>query len=305
MNALTLLQEVSTAYRILHTLSLEATIVTESGDENANNRNLHRIRFLYTHPNLLRFEPVGKDGTTVIADGQQIHTIFRRRPMAPGPQHSSVPIAKVPGLPKFFRWDIPHTDALLFHYIDQHVASAEILRQEDGCHVVSATYEGSHYNTTLPTNGWLFWIDSITHMVMRSQVDIGHRRPAEDEITWTRHSLSVQQICLNEPILPETFQFTPPRHSNPLPRGRRLSFGGGSGGIRTDPTNPQRSIENYHSHDWEGDTLVEISKWKLRGKTLTFERRLTFSDGDSNITVDEHIVGPAEDHKSRYNLKIG
>jgi len=94
MDALTPLQEVSSAYRILHTLSLEATIVMESGDENANNRNLHRIRFFYTHPNLLRFEPFGKNGTTVIADGHQLHTTFRRQHMPPGPQHSSIPLTE-------------------------------------------------------------------------------------------------------------------------------------------------------------------------------------------------------------------
>ena len=275
MDALTLLHEVSTAYRILHTLSLEATIITESGDENANSRNLQRIRFFYTHPNLLRFEALGKLGTTQIVDGQHLHTMFRRRHIAPGPQHSSMPLPELPDLPKFYRSDLPHTDPLLFHQIDQHVATAEILRQEDGCHVVSVTYEPSPYSTTTPTKGWQFWINSATSMVMRSQVDIGRRRPLEDEITWARHSLSVEQIRLNEPIPSETFHFTPPSDSSPRTLERRMGFGGGIGGgsgsIRADPTKPQRSIGTYHSSHWDGDALVEICRLNLRGKTVTIE----------------------------------
>ncbi len=304
MDALALLQEVSTAYRILHTLSLEATIIMESGDENANSRNLQRIRFFYTNPNFLRFEPLGKTGVTVIADGHHLHTLSRHPHVPPGPQHSSIPLAQVPEFPQSFRWDVPVADRLLFHAIDQHVTSAEILRHEDGCHVVSVTYEPSPRSRAIITKDLLFWIDSNTHMVMRSQVDLGHRRPTEDEINWTRNSLSVQQMRLNEPIPPETFHFTAPLDSSPRSSRRGIGFGSGSGGISINPANPQQTIESHHSHHWDDDALVEVAKWKIRGKTLTFERRLIFSGADSNLTVEEHIVGPVEDHRNRYNLKV-
>jgi outer membrane lipoprotein-sorting protein len=56
---LTLLREVSVAYRSLKTLVLEAAIITESGDENSSQHSEQRVRFYYAAPDRIRYERCG------------------------------------------------------------------------------------------------------------------------------------------------------------------------------------------------------------------------------------------------------
>jgi hypothetical protein len=56
MDALTLLRDVSDAYRALQSLSVEATISTDSGDENSSQQSEQRVRFFYAAPDQIRYE---------------------------------------------------------------------------------------------------------------------------------------------------------------------------------------------------------------------------------------------------------
>ena len=51
-------------------------------------------------------------------------------------------------------------------------------------------------------------------------------------------------------------------------------------------------LSNSGSHSWDGDTLVEDSRWKMRGLLLQFERRLLFSADGTELRVRERINGP-------------
>lgn len=67
----------------------------------------------------------------------------------------------------------------------------------------------------------------------------------------------------------------------------------------------QGRLEHRSSHEWDGETLVEHSKWIIRGKTLTFERRLTFSIDDKELQVAERITGPKGEVESNCRLQVG
>src|SRR5262245_27850727 len=101
MDALTLLREVSDVYRAMKNLFVEATIFTESGDENSSQRSEQRVRFFYTSPDYIRYETCGKNGMIQVADGKQLHTSFGGRQFAGKPRYSSVPAANMPRLHLF------------------------------------------------------------------------------------------------------------------------------------------------------------------------------------------------------------
>ena len=216
MEALTLLQEVSDTYRGLKNLAVEAAIVTESGDENSSQRSEHRVRFFYAAPDRIRYEPCGKEGMLQVADGQQFHTIFGHQRFGQGPHVSSVPVAQMHRLPHLFWADFPFSggggEAFLFQGIDERVAAAQILRDEDGCHVISVAYEPPSRHPGLIVSGpaVLFWVNAESRMVMRQQGEQGHRFPAGDEVIWGRHSVSIRKMQVNQPLPEDTFRFTPP-----------------------------------------------------------------------------------------------
>lgn len=308
MDALALLHEVSEAYRSLAGLTIEAAIVTESGDENSSQRGEQRVRFFYAAPDRVRYQPLGGHGIVQVSDGTQTHTLFGHRGFPGGRRYSSAPAAKTSDLPHQFRPEFPlggGNEPLLFHGIDQRVTSAEILRDEDGCHVVAVTYEPPPYASFFLTRGpILFWIDAVNRMVMRQQGETGHRMPTEDEVHWIRHTISVRNLELNQPLPDDVFQFVPPPdailETGP---GGRISGGGGGGFSRRD-SNHGGTMEHYSHHEWQGETLVEQSKWKLRGMTLTFERRLTFSPGEKELRVEERATGPQGDSGANYTLAL-
>jgi len=186
------------------------------------------------------------------------------------------------------------------------VAAARILRDEDGCQVISVTYEPSPYAGLIVSgSAVLFWVNAENRMVMRQQGELGHRFPAEDEVTWSRHSVAVRKMRVNEPLPEETFYFTPPPDASLEAVGRcGVSVSGGSGFVEHSPDS-QRRPEHRGSHAWEGDTLVEHSKWKIRGMTLRFERRLTFSVDEKELYVAERITGPKGEVESSCRLPVG
>jgi outer membrane lipoprotein-sorting protein len=309
MDGLELLREVSEAYRKLKSLAIEAAIVSESGDENSNQRGEHRVRFFYEAPDRIRFEPCGKNGIVQVADGDRLHTLFRTPQSQGGPRYGSIPVAEMRRLPHLFRPECPFSggdEAFLFQGIDERVTATEVLREEDGCHVVSVTHEPSPYpSPIIGGSAVLFWVNAENLMVVRQQGDVGHRFPTEDEVTWSQHTMLVREMRHDEPLPEETFHFTPPADASlEARRGCGLSIGGGSGFIECGP-NDQRRLEHRSSHEWDGDTLVERSKWKMHGMVLNFERRLTFSGDEKDLHVAERISGPQGEVENSCNLRVG
>src|SRR5690349_21294555 len=97
MDALTLLRRVSEAYRSLASLAVQASIVTESGDEDNNQRSTQRVDFYYAAPDRIRYEPRGKIGILQVSDGNQLHTLFRN-PRGDN-RYAAMPAARVGPVP--------------------------------------------------------------------------------------------------------------------------------------------------------------------------------------------------------------
>ena len=136
MDPSTLLRDVSDAYRSVKILAIEATILTESGDENASHRGEQRVRFFYAAPDRMRYEPCGKDGIIEVADGKLLHTTSGRRGFGGGLRYNTIPVSQMHRLPHLFRPDFPVSNgdaAFLFQGIEERVTAAQILRDEDGC----------------------------------------------------------------------------------------------------------------------------------------------------------------------------
>lgn len=99
---------------------------------------------------------------------------------------------------------------------------------------------------------------------------------AEEEITSNTLSVSVEEIQINTGFPADAFEFVPPDEADvSAGPGGRLSFGGGWSGFASSGKDDSGRVEHRGSHEREGETLVEHSKWKLKGTTLLFERRLT------------------------------
>jgi outer membrane lipoprotein-sorting protein len=303
VDAMTLLREVSDAYRGLKTLAVEASHVTESGDEDSNQRGEQRVRFFYAAPDRFRFESGGMKGMVQVSDGSQMHTVFHVH--GQGPQYTSIPAAQMQGPRHLFRSDFPFAggdEAFLYQGLDERVAAAQIVREEGGCHVVSVTYEPSrNLGIIISAPAVVFRVNAESRMIMGQQGEIGHRFPTEEEVTWTRHAISVRTMRVNEPLPGDTFQFVPPPEVTEMAQRCGVSMSGGAGFIESG-TDEQHRLEHRGSHEWNGDTLVEHSKWKIRGMTLTFERRLSFTE--SELAVAERVIGPKGSAEGSYRLPI-
>lgn len=95
MDAALLLREVSSAYRELKSLAIEAVLVTESGDEDFRRREEQRVRFSYEAPDRMRYEPCGKTGTVEVNDGEHLHTCFLLHGPGGGARYYRTPIAEM------------------------------------------------------------------------------------------------------------------------------------------------------------------------------------------------------------------
>ena len=116
--------------------------------------------------------------------------------------------------------------------------------------------------------------------------------------------MTIRKMRVNEQLPEDTFHFTPPADAT-LETGGRCGVGmGGGGGFVQHSSDGQRRLEHHGSHEWDGDTLVEHSKWKIRGMSLTFERRLTFSVDQKELHVAERITGPKGEVGSSCDLPV-
>lgn len=307
MDALKLLRDVSDAYQALKSLSVEATILIESGDENFSAHSEQRVHFLYAAPDHIRYEKFGENGTVQVLDGNRLHNSLGRR-FAGKPLYGSIPAANLPGLPHSFQPDFPFVggnEVFLYQGIEQRVIVAEILRNEDGCHVISVTYEPStHVGMNIAVSPVLLWVNAENRIVMRQQCEVGHRFPAEDEITRSRHTVAVRKVSINEPLPEDTFHFTPPPESSQTEAGRRGLVASMRGGFIENSSDNERRLEHQGSHEWDGDTLVEHSKWRMRGMTLLFERRLTFSVDGKELHIAERITSPKGEVTGNHSLPV-
>jgi len=297
MDAITLLHNAAATYRDLRTLTIEATLIHESGDENANNRSEQRARFWYAAPRQMRFETGGLPGTLQVADGTELHDCHLFPHMPGGSRYTSHSLSKRDPLPHVFNPQIGVVnDAFLYPDIDQYVVASEVLREEDGCFVVSVKYPSSpHRPLVNGEKGTLFWIDPATYVVMRAHGKLGHRWPGREEVSWTTHTMVVRNVSLNQPIPVETFRFVPPPGSQLEDHtGGGVGFvsGGSGSGFSTRGRDQKKQLEFNGWHEWEGDILVEHGKWKMRGIELALERRFTFSEDEKELTVTEKITGP-------------
>jgi hypothetical protein len=307
MDAFELLTSVSQTYRNLVSLALEAWTIRESGDEDSRNRSQVRTIFKYAAPDRLRYEQGGRRGMVQVVDGRQIHTCFNRGPIGRGPRCHSSPMAPERPLPHVFRPELPGAggnEPFLYQAISEQVALSEIVREEHGCYVAAVTYAESPHPMMLTRMPMLFWIDRETFLVKALLQEVGHRMPAEDEINWTTHNISVQKIEVNLSFPDGTFEFVPPAEAV-VTAGQHgfLSGGGGGGFVRFADDDP-RHIEHRGSHEWEGETLVEHSKWKLRGTTLIFERRLTFSENSQELEIVERAKSAASETETSCFLRL-
>jgi hypothetical protein len=307
MDALALLREVSDAYRKLDTLAIEAIVLSESGDEDSSSRNQQRVRFFYATPDRIRYEQCGRNGMVQVVDGAHLHTSLGGRHFGPGPSYVSVPVSGGPVLPHQFRPDFPFTggdEVFLYQRIEERVSESHILREEDGCFVISVAYEPSaHGEVIFGGPAVLLWVNAGNRMILRQERQQGHRLPTEDEVTWIRYTLAVQKMHVNQSLPHDTFVFTPPPGAVPeAASGCGVSSGGGSGLVEHTVTG--RRVEHRGSHTWDGDTLVEHSRWKIRDVTLTFERRLTFSSDGKELHVGERIDGPKERVEGDFTIPV-
>ena len=312
MNALTLLHEVAEAYRALTFLEVEALHVTESGDEDSSQRGQQRLRFAFAAPDRFRFERCGKPGFLTVADGEYQHTRFPKPPHIPGTDmYNRNRISDMPEqmrLPNSFRPEFPFSggaEAFLFPRIQERVTEASILREEEGCFVLSVSYEPSPHGPVVVTGpATLFWVRVSDRMVMRVQSDQGHRFPTEDDVSWTRHTTRTIAIRVNQPIADSLFVLTPPADAYVDKSGiGRISSSGGGGFIARSEDNG-RGVEQRGSHYWEGETLVDETRWRMRGVTLTFQRRLTFSEDSAELHVGERLDGPKGIVEGNYSVRL-
>jgi hypothetical protein len=309
MDGRALLREVSEAYRHLQTLALELTLIDESGDENASQRTERRTRFWYASPGRMRSESRGRGGILIVADGTHLHTCFTQHlhPDAK-PSYTSVTIDECPSLPHSFNPDWPvQVDAHLFPRIDERVVSAEILRQEDGCSVVAVEYEPrpAHEGLMVHASPVLFWIDDRNRMVMRREGKSGHRFPTNDDIRWSRHTMVVRDMQVNEPIADEIFRFTPPEGAVPeTGRGFGGGHGFGGGGFVHNHPDEKRRFETRRSLQWEDEALLDRTHWKIGGLKLQFERRLRFSEDGRELQVEDRLSGPQGEVQTSCKLPI-
>jgi hypothetical protein len=299
MNASAVLQEVARTYGNLQSLSTEIVSIDESGDEDSFSRSERRGVAFFVAPDRIRIEDGGRRGTVIVTNGTDLHTYFG----APK-RYSRTTVQRPDLLPGWFRPEFPGAGPVfLFSRIAEQVIEAQILREEPflshgsetSCQIVSVTYEPSPHPGLTVTSPVTFWVDSGTRLILRMDGEITHRMPAQAETHTNKRVVSFWHVAMNGPISADTFEYTPPADavdtSDPRGRGGCVSGGGGGGNASFGP-DKSKWVENWHSHDWAGDTLIERDKLRLGGIDLTFERRLTFSEDRRELRVSERITGP-------------
>ena len=181
--------------------------------------------------------------------------------------YSSMPASGMPFPLHSFYSDFPLNGnaAFLFSGIANASNQLRCYGKEEGCFVVSVRTRRQHMPHSLSTDRqWSFRVRTDNRMVMRQQVRIGHRLPTRDDIYWSSHRISVERLTIDEDLPDNAFSFTPPERATSAGCGGSCS---GSGFIENSGDDAKR-VEHRSSHSWEGDTLVEQSRWKMRGLRL-------------------------------------
>jgi hypothetical protein len=167
-------------------------------------------------------------------------------------------------------------------------------------------YEPLPTSALLSSSPVTYWIDSRTHLVLRAEAEVSHRRPASDETATHKKIVEIARWESNAALAPDLFEYSPPPGaedaSQPPGRGR-ISIGGGGGGALVHP-DKSKSMESWHHSEWSGDTLVEQLKLRLRGLDLIFERRLTFSEDGRELRIVERISGPEGQTEGVFTLPV-
>jgi hypothetical protein len=314
MDALALLGAVSQAYRNLHSFEAEALAIDESFDDGCRNLGEQRVRFSYSAPNLVRVEHLRRTGGISVSDGRDLHHFFGH----PGGRYSKIPAPERERLPGIFP---PEHAAFgggqgcfLFDRINEHVSSAETLPAETleiggqpvDCERVSVTYQSP------PPAGFFvaaspitFWVGTQTHLIFRKEHEVTMKIPDGDWRT-SKHTFVLTQFAVDQPIAPETFTFVPPKDALDIsPRhGRQACIVGGGFGGSFSSGEGARQITHQGSHNWDGDTLVEQSKWIFRGHEITFQRRFTLVENEKRVLIEERIIGPKEESERSVSVPV-
>jgi hypothetical protein len=316
MDALALLGAVSQAYRNLHSFEAEALAIDESFNDGCRNLGEQRVRFSYTAPNLVRVEHTMRTGGMSVSDGRDLHHFFGHL----GGRYSKIPAPERERLPGIFP---PEHAALgggqgcfLFDRINEYVSSAETLPAETleiagqtvDCERVSVTYQSP------PPAGFLvaaspitFWVGTQTHLIFRKEHEVTMKTP-DGDLRTSKHTFVLTHFAVDQPIAPETFTFVPPRDaldiSPRLATGRQACIVGGGSGGGFSGGEGTRQITHQGSHHWDGDTLVEQSKWTFRGHEITFQRRFTLVENEKRVLIEERIIGPKEETERSVSVPV-
>jgi len=282
MNAMAVLESVARAYDGLKTLSVEIVNFAESGDEGHSTRYSWRRKAWFEAPNKFREEKPGANGSVLVNDGVNFHLFWRSTRMR---SKYAVRDGYLQGLfqPEHVQVG-DNTPVFLFPRIADTVLSAEILEEEPASILVSVEYDPQLYPAQWFSSPVQYWIDPKTHLVSRLVTEISMQ--LHDQIAVRRHSVSYVDAVIDEPIAPEVFTFTPPADAVDSSNPSRTSSG--DNGVSD-------TVHGGHSHEWEGETLVERYKLSAHGAEFTFERRLIFSEDRRELKVSERIVGPNGD----------
>lgn len=291
-----LLQQVAQTYRALKSLRLEVISATETGDAEQSNRSQQRTRILFSAPDKARVESGGSHASISVTNGVDLHhySSFDKG-------YSRTPIEGRDVLPGLFRPEFPTVCGPIFFFsrIADRVSEARFLLEEsisvDGaevpCHVLSVRYEPLRHAGPVSFSPVIFWVDSRTHLIVRSECEAAHRSPMSDQLHAQKHIVNFTKLEIDPPVSSDAFDFTPPPDAEDASNPRRLrsGLGMGSSHFRGDT---KTYVESFQTADWVGDSYVEECRLKLRGFDFTFERRMTFSEDLKELRVAEKIYGP-------------
>ena len=293
MDARSILENVAHAYSRLNTLSVEIISETESGDEASSNRGSLRTRAWFEAPHKIRIEQNGQNGILIVTDGADVHSYFAHAKRYSKRPH---PAEFLPGSfqPRHAVFEGP--PPFLFSRLAETASSVNLVEETPDSVVLSVVYEP---NPDLRI-WWLsspvqYRIDSRTNLISRIEAEVSHRIPAHDETRVRKYVISFVNAVVDEPVLAEIFQFVPPSDAIEAsqagrPGGRvSLRSGGGFAGSYGS-AGEKRTYESHHSHEWDGEVLIERYKLRLHGADVTFERRLTFSEDRRELRISETIA---------------
>jgi hypothetical protein len=257
-------------------------------------------RCCFAAPDKVRAEHGGRRGSVMVTDGTELHTYWR-----PAGRYFRTAAPPSDSLPGCFRPEFPFAGGpvFLFARISQKIQTARLLPDERDCHAVLVTYTPA--DSHIPISGPVvtFWINAHTNLVSRTEMVITHRWPEHREPDTRKQITIFTRSVIDDEIPAAVFDFVTPAGiagDSAALRGRC----GTGGGSRFRSTRGSNSVEASQSHDWDGDIFVERESLKLRSAELTMDRRFTFSDDGTELTITERVsaCGAAAEHDFRIAL---